>query len=78
MLQTQIFERYFATPQTVDYASLCAALSVHYQKLNSLQDLDKALKSIVGEGIRVFEIITDRKKDAETLRTIHDAYRQHA
>ena len=72
------FERYFATPQTVDYASLCAALSVHYQKLNSLQDLDKALKSIVGEGIRVFEIITDRKKDAETLRTIHDAYRQHA
>lgn len=72
------FETYFATPQAVDYASLCTALSVPYQQLNTVQSLDKALKSISGHGIRVFEIKTNRKKDAETLRAIHTAYKENA
>lgn len=68
------FENYFATPQAVDYSSLCAALSVPYQQISSRQALDKALNSISGQGIRVFEIKTDRKKDVKTLHMIRSLF----
>lgn len=63
------FEDYFATPQAVNLARLCAAYSVEHQIIDSWQQLEQLLKKIPITGIRVLEIICDRHADAAWLKT---------
>jgi 2-succinyl-5-enolpyruvyl-6-hydroxy-3-cyclohexene-1-carboxylate synthase len=58
------FEDYFATPQQVDFVSLCQTYGVAYEKIESWQQLQQSLNPLPNAGIRVLEICTDRKADA--------------
>ena len=53
----EAFERIFGTPHGVDLASLCAATGTPHILAASRQELRDAL---VGKGIRVVEVRTDR------------------
>lgn len=64
------FEDYFATPQSVDLAQLCAAYQVEHQKIDSWQQLEELLKHLPSKGIRVLELNCDRRKDAAWLKSI--------
>ena len=64
------FEDYFATPQAVDLAQLCAAYSIEHQIIGSWQQLEQLLKVLPARGIRVLEIICDRRVDAAWLKTL--------
>lgn len=60
----QIFEDFFATPQEVDFARLCAAHAVAHVHVEDWSHFESLLAGPPASGIRVLEIRTDRKRDA--------------
>ena len=63
------FEKYFATPQNVDLARLCAAYSVEHQQIDSWQQLVELIENLPKQGIRVLELVCDRHRDAAWLKS---------
>jgi 2-succinyl-5-enolpyruvyl-6-hydroxy-3-cyclohexene-1-carboxylate synthase len=60
-----IFEEFFATPQQVDFARLCSAHGVEHVAVGDWAQLESLVATLPARGIRVLEIRTDRKRDAE-------------
>lgn len=59
------FERFFATPQQVDFKKLCSAYGgVTHVAVKSWTQLAKLVAKLPPRGVRVLEIRTDRKRDA--------------
>jgi 2-succinyl-5-enolpyruvyl-6-hydroxy-3-cyclohexene-1-carboxylate synthase len=65
------FERVFGTPHQVDLEHVAAAHALPYRRLESAEDLPKA---IAGEGLRIVEARTDRDANA----ALHAALRKAA
>lgn len=65
------FETYFATPQSVSFATLAAAYGIHYQALHTWTDIEKALDihELDRPGIRLLELTCDRQRDAHNRKT---------
>ncbi|MBW4580432.1 MAG: 2-succinyl-5-enolpyruvyl-6-hydroxy-3-cyclohexene-1-carboxylic-acid synthase [Tildeniella nuda ZEHNDER 1965/U140] len=59
------FETFFATPQAIDFAKLCATYDVEYERITSWNHLEQRLNPLPISGIRVLELQTDRKADAQ-------------
>jgi 2-succinyl-5-enolpyruvyl-6-hydroxy-3-cyclohexene-1-carboxylate synthase len=59
------FETYFATPQSVDIPVLCAAYGVDHERIQTWEQLETRLNPLPESGIRVLEVGTDRKADAQ-------------
>lgn len=64
------FEEFFATPQNVDIARLCAAYGVEYERIQTWEHFRKLLEALPDWGVRVLELQTDRKADAH-WRKVH-------
>jgi 2-succinyl-5-enolpyruvyl-6-hydroxy-3-cyclohexene-1-carboxylate synthase len=64
------FEEFFATPQHIDFAKLCATYDVEHKLIESWQYLQQLLNPLPDRGIRVLEINSDRKLDALWLDKI--------
>lgn len=62
------FEEFFATPQNVDFAKLCATYGVDYEHIQSWQHLAQRVSQLPQEGIRVLEVKCDRKQNARWLQ----------
>lgn len=58
------FEEFFATPQQVDFAALCAGYGAGYVRVRDERHLAKLVSKLPATGIRVLEVTTDRKFDA--------------
>jgi 2-succinyl-5-enolpyruvyl-6-hydroxy-3-cyclohexene-1-carboxylate synthase len=58
------FERYFATPQDVDFAALCAAHRVEFVPVKSWAQFTGLIETLPERGVRVLALRTDRKLDA--------------
>ena len=69
------FERFFATPQTVDFARLASAYGVKHRVVRSPAELAKLLAQ-PPRGLRVLEVQTDRRADAETRKRLFAAAAQ--
>ncbi len=68
------FEEYWATPQRVELAKLCAAYGVAHHAAANVEELRSRLRAQVGEpGLRVIEVRTDRRKDAATRKRLFAA-----
>ncbi|WP_439566244.1 2-succinyl-5-enolpyruvyl-6-hydroxy-3-cyclohexene-1-carboxylic-acid synthase, partial [Gloeocapsopsis crepidinum] len=59
------FEEFFATPQNIDFAQLCATYNVEHELIYSWEQLQQKLNPLPTKGIRVLELKTDRKADAK-------------
>jgi 2-succinyl-5-enolpyruvyl-6-hydroxy-3-cyclohexene-1-carboxylate synthase len=64
------FEEYFATPQTVDFAKLCATYGVEHTPVTDWAQFTAAVSRLPASGLRVLEIRTDRKRDAATRKKL--------
>jgi 2-succinyl-5-enolpyruvyl-6-hydroxy-3-cyclohexene-1-carboxylate synthase len=62
------FEEFFATPQNIDFAKLCATYDVEYQLINNWTHLQELLNPLPDIGVRVLELSTDRKADTLWLQ----------
>ncbi len=67
------FERFFATPQQVEFARLCAAYGVEHIPVHGLAQLAALLTELPAQGIRVLEIRTNRKRDAALRKKLFAA-----
>lgn len=59
------FEEFFATPQNIDFAQLCATYGVEHELIISWQHLQTRLEFLPTQGMRVLEIRTNRKSDTQ-------------
>ncbi|HEY9907815.1 MAG TPA: 2-succinyl-5-enolpyruvyl-6-hydroxy-3-cyclohexene-1-carboxylic-acid synthase [Thermosynechococcaceae cyanobacterium] len=59
------FETYFATPQAINFAQLCATYGAAYERITDWDHFAQCLNPLPTTGIRVLEIQTDRKADAQ-------------
>ncbi|MBE2215241.1 MAG: 2-succinyl-5-enolpyruvyl-6-hydroxy-3-cyclohexene-1-carboxylic-acid synthase [Opitutaceae bacterium] len=64
------FEEYFATPQSVDFAHLCAAHGVPHVRVRDRGHLHALVSASPDAGVRVLEVRTDRKRDVATRRRL--------
>ncbi|HEY9761932.1 MAG TPA: 2-succinyl-5-enolpyruvyl-6-hydroxy-3-cyclohexene-1-carboxylic-acid synthase [Trichocoleus sp.] len=64
------FEAYFATPQQVDIAKLCAAYGVEYEQIANWTVFSQRLSMLPETGMRVLEVRCDRKVDAPFRQTL--------
>lgn len=58
------FEEFFATPQQVDFAQLCAAHGVEHVSVRDWAQFVALISALPAAGIRVLHLKTDRKVDA--------------
>ena len=69
------FETFFATPQAVDFETLCAAHGVTYGAIHNWTQLAERLAVLPSSGIRLLEVRSDRKQDAQQrLTLLNDAF----
>jgi 2-succinyl-5-enolpyruvyl-6-hydroxy-3-cyclohexene-1-carboxylate synthase len=59
-----IFEEFFATPQEIDFALLCAAHGVEHVHVEDWSHFESLITTLPAHGVRVLEVGTDRKRDA--------------
>jgi 2-succinyl-5-enolpyruvyl-6-hydroxy-3-cyclohexene-1-carboxylate synthase len=59
-----VFEEYFATPQSADFARLCAAHGVEHVHVEDWGHFASLVSALPASGVRVLELTTDRKRDA--------------
>ncbi|MEH2056332.1 MAG: 2-succinyl-5-enolpyruvyl-6-hydroxy-3-cyclohexene-1-carboxylic-acid synthase [Nostoc sp.] len=59
------FEEFFGTPQDIDFAQLCATYNVEHELITSWEQLQQRLNPLPSKGVRVLELQTNRKNDAQ-------------
>ncbi|MFM9265745.1 2-succinyl-5-enolpyruvyl-6-hydroxy-3-cyclohexene-1-carboxylic-acid synthase [Tychonema sp. BBK16] len=59
------FEEFFATPQHINFAQLCATYRVEHEIIDDWEQLKDKLSLLPNNGIRVLELQTDRRADAK-------------
>ena len=64
-----VYERYFATPQSIDLPKLCEAHRIEYHHIPDWPTLEDQLRE-APNGIRLLEIKTDRQADRDCLASI--------
>ncbi len=64
------FERVFGTPHQVDIASIAAAHGIPYTRLETIDELPKAM---VSDGLRIVEARTDRAENAALHARMREA-----
>lgn len=58
------FEEFFATPQEVEFGALCRTYGVEHVAVRDWVQFTALVATLPASGIRVLEILTDRKRDA--------------
>lgn len=64
------FEPYFVTPQQVNFASLCQAYDVEHRIVTEIGDFIDCIEKLPGRGMRVLEVVCDRKQSALQRKTL--------
>lgn len=65
------FERFFGTPQGVDFAALCRAHGVRHERPADWTQFDALVKAATKRaGVSVIEVRTDRKRDAALRKAL--------
>lgn len=59
------FEDYFATPQNINFSQVATTYNIEYEKILSWEQLKQRLNPLPNTGIRILEIQTNRKIDAQ-------------
>jgi 2-succinyl-5-enolpyruvyl-6-hydroxy-3-cyclohexene-1-carboxylate synthase len=67
------FEEFFATPQRVDFTTLCRAYGVKHVAVRSWDHFAGLIARLPARGIRVLEVRTNRKSDAACRRELFRA-----
>jgi len=59
------FEEFFATPQQINFAHLCATYGVEHEIIDDWEQFKQKLSFLPNSGIRVLELQTNRRTDAK-------------
>ncbi len=64
------FEEFFATPQQVDVAQLCAAHGIEHQRVGDWPSFVRLISDLPRQGVRVLEVCTDAARDVPLRRQL--------
>lgn len=64
------FEDFFATPQHADFAKLCGAYGIAHTMVRDWAHFSELVSVLPAGGIRVLELRTNRKRDAEMRKQL--------
>ena len=64
------FEKCFATPQEVNIGNLCEAHGITHAEPENWTTFEDLIREPFEQGIRVIEVVTDRKSDVETRQNL--------
>ncbi|MEM9808035.1 MAG: 2-succinyl-5-enolpyruvyl-6-hydroxy-3-cyclohexene-1-carboxylic-acid synthase, partial [Cyanobacteria bacterium P01_D01_bin.56] len=67
------FETFFATPQNIDFAALCHTYGVEHRLIKTWEQCIDWLNPLPQTGIRLLELQTNRKTDAQWRQDILQA-----
>jgi len=70
------FEKYFATPQAVEFKALCTTYGVGYEQIKSWEHLVQCLNPLPEQGMRVLEVGGDDSGELRTRRQRDARWRQ--
>lgn len=59
------FEEFFATPQDINFAQLCATYGVEHEIIDDWEQLKQKILALPNSGVRVLELLTNRRTDAK-------------
>ncbi|MEO9124491.1 MAG: 2-succinyl-5-enolpyruvyl-6-hydroxy-3-cyclohexene-1-carboxylic-acid synthase, partial [Microcoleus sp.] len=59
------FEEFFATPQDINFAQLCATYGVEHEIIDDWEQLIQKFLALPNSAIRVLELLTNRRTDAK-------------
>jgi 2-succinyl-5-enolpyruvyl-6-hydroxy-3-cyclohexene-1-carboxylate synthase len=62
--ESDVFEDFFATPQSVDFRTWARAYGIAYRLANNVDELCDWLHVLPDHGVRLLEVRTDREADA--------------
>jgi 2-succinyl-5-enolpyruvyl-6-hydroxy-3-cyclohexene-1-carboxylate synthase len=62
------FEKYFVTPQQVNFASLCKSYGVTHRQVDAVEDFIDSIKILPNKGVRILEVVCDRTVTAKDIR----------
>ena len=62
------FEEFFATPQQINFAQLCQTYGVEHELIQSWEQLIQRVSGLPLQGVRLLEVRTNRRQDAQTRR----------
>ncbi|WP_017293837.1 2-succinyl-5-enolpyruvyl-6-hydroxy-3-cyclohexene-1-carboxylic-acid synthase [Geminocystis herdmanii] len=63
-----LFEKYFATPQSIDFKNLTKTYNIDYKLINNWKEFKIFLTNLPKKGINLWELKTDRKYDTLWLK----------
>jgi 2-succinyl-5-enolpyruvyl-6-hydroxy-3-cyclohexene-1-carboxylate synthase len=69
--RTPHFERFFATPQPVDFAHVAALAQATVHRPNSLESLGQIVRDGLSRGVHLVEVRTERKANVEAHRALN-------
>lgn len=72
--EEDIFEEYFATPQTVNFSKICDLYGVKYQAIFTKTELINACENLPTKGVQLLEIKTDRYQDIAWLKELFQSF----
>jgi 2-succinyl-5-enolpyruvyl-6-hydroxy-3-cyclohexene-1-carboxylate synthase len=72
--EKDIFEDFFATPQSIDFAKLCAVYGVDHQIILTEDQLISACQNLPHQGVRLLEVKGDRRQDIQWLKSLFEEF----
>lgn len=69
-----VFEDYFITPQIPNLEQLTRTYGVTYQKINDINEFVEAISVLPATGIQLLEIMGDRRRDTQWLKTLFTSF----
>jgi 2-succinyl-5-enolpyruvyl-6-hydroxy-3-cyclohexene-1-carboxylate synthase len=69
-LGDQAFEKFFATPQNVDFSKLAEAYGVDYSQVECIAKLRESLQTLPDSGVNILHVNTDRIRDMEFTNSL--------
>lgn len=57
------FENFFATPQSINFKRLAKLYGLEFEEIMDLDKLLPAIRELPAKGVRLIEVVTDRKRD---------------
>ncbi|MGI0479997.1 2-succinyl-5-enolpyruvyl-6-hydroxy-3-cyclohexene-1-carboxylic-acid synthase [Geminocystis sp. CENA526] len=63
-----LFEKYFATPQNINFMNLTTTYNVDYKLINHWEEFKNLLQNLPKKGIHLWELKTNRKYDTSWLK----------
>ncbi len=64
------FEKYFVTPQSVNFSLLCKTYGVEHRQISQAEDFVDRIRIMPTQGVRVLEVVCDRKQSAHQRKTL--------